>query len=276
MSSAATVACVVKVDHESLRVLDQNGTIRSILPSQVSNKIEPRKNAVATDRSGSEVRLGDTVKDLYGENQKGVILHIYRSFLFLHDREQLENAGIFVARSTNVMTIAAKGGRATANAGPDLSKMNPARAPNGMNGSGGMAPPKSMGRDRLLGQTVSIRKGPHKGLMGIVKDTTDTQARVELHTKAKIVTVDKEILGMKEYVVLLPFPRLQLTNSQSHHGSEHGHVSFRQSTQRRLPGKRQPRQLRRLNPCLWKPIRMGRKSHPRLCYSGSLASLGTK
>jgi transcription elongation factor SPT5 len=198
--SPATVACVVKVDNESMRVLDQNGSVRTILPSQVSNKIEPRKNAVATDRNGSEVRIGDTAKDLYGDNQKGEILHIYRSFLFLHDKEQLENSGIFVARSTNVMTVAAKGGRATANVGPNLSKMNPALQRNGMNGNSVMAPPKSMGRDRLMGQTVSIRKGPHKGLMGIVKDTTDTQARVELHTKAKIVTVDKEILGMKECV----------------------------------------------------------------------------
>src|SRR5450755_2569220 len=165
MSSPATVACVVKVDHESMRVLDQNGTMRTILPSQVSNRLEPRKHAVATDRSGSEVRLGDTVKDLYGENQKGLILHIYRSFLFLHDREQLENAGVFVARSTNVLTVAAKGGRATANAGPDLTKTNPALQRNGMNGNGAMPPPKSMGRDRLLGQTVSIRRGPHKGLM---------------------------------------------------------------------------------------------------------------
>ena len=201
VSSPATVACVVKVDHESMRVLDQNGTARTILPSQVSNKLEPRKNAVATDRNGSEVRLGDTVKDMYGENQKGVIIHIYRSFLFLHDREQLDNAGVFVARSTNVLTVAAKGGRAATSTGPDLTKMNPALQRNGMNGSGVMAPPKTMGRDRLLGQTVTIRKGPHKGLMGIVKDTTDTQARVELHTKAKIVTVDKEILGMKEYVI---------------------------------------------------------------------------
>ncbi|KKK15633.1 transcription elongation factor SPT5 [Aspergillus rambellii] len=193
---AATVACIVKVDRESLRVLDQNGSIRTILPTQVTNKITPRRDAVATDRNGAEIRHGDTVKEVYGEQRNGVILHIYRSFLFLHNKSQAENAGITVVRTTNVVTVSAKGGRST---GPDLSKMNPAMMRNGAPGSM-MAPPpaRNMGRDRLVGKTVLIKKGPYKGLVGIVKDTTDTQARVELHTKNKILSIPKELLVVKD------------------------------------------------------------------------------
>ena len=85
--------------------------------------------------------------------------------------------------------------------GPDLSKMNPAlQMKNGMNGNGAMAPPKSFGRDRTLGKTVTIRKGPYKGMLGIVKDATDTTARVELHSKSKVVNIDKDSLAIKEYV----------------------------------------------------------------------------
>ena len=199
----ATVGCVTKVDRESLRVLDQNGSSRSIMPSQISNKIEKRRHAVATDRNGSEIRTDDTVREIGGESKQGVILHIYRSFLFLHNREQTENSGISVVRASNVATVAAKGGRVaqTGNAGPDLNKMNPALMRNGMNGNGAMAPPKTFGRDRALGQTVTIRKGPYKGLLGIVKDTTDLEARVELHTKGKTITVPKDTLGFKEYVI---------------------------------------------------------------------------
>ena len=199
----ATVGCVTKVDRESLRVLDQNGSTRSIMPSQISNKIEKRRHAVATDRNGSEIRTDDTVREIGGESKQGVILHIYRSFLFLHNREQTENSGISVVRASNVATVAAKGGRVaqSGNAGPDLNKMNPALMRNGMNGNGAMAPPKTFGRDRALGQTVTIRKGPYKGLLGIVKDTTDLEARVELHTKGKTITVPKETLGFKEYVI---------------------------------------------------------------------------
>ena len=199
----ATVGCVTKVDRESLRVLDQNGSTRSIMPSQISNKIEKRRHAVATDRNGSEIRTDDTVREIGGESKQGVILHIYRSFLFLHNREQTENSGISVVRASNVATVAAKGGRVaqSGSTGPDLNKMNPALMRNGVNGNGAMAPPKTFGRDRALDQTVTIRKGPYKGLLGIVKDTTDSEARVELHTKGKTITVPKDTLGFKEYVI---------------------------------------------------------------------------
>ncbi|KAL2870246.1 transcription elongation factor spt5 [Aspergillus lucknowensis] len=195
---AATVACIVKVDRESLRVLDQNGSIRTILPTQVTNKITPRRDAVATDRNGAEIRHGDTVREVYGEQRNGLILHIHRSFLFLHNKAQAENAGIVVVRTTNVVTVSAKGGRPT---GPDLSKMNPALMKNGAPG-GMMGPPPSrnFGRDRLIGKTVMVRKGPFKGLVGIVKDTTDVQARVELHSKNKLVTIPKELLVVKDPV----------------------------------------------------------------------------
>ena len=174
------------------------------MPSQISNRLERRRHAVAADRDGSEIRNDDTVREIGGEGKQGVIIHIYRSFLFIYNREQHENSGTSVLRATNVKTVAAKGGRvAQANTGPDLTKMNPAlQKPgmNGMNGANGMPPPKSFGRDRALGQTVTIRKGAYKGLLGIVKDTTDTEARVELHTKSKTVTVPKDVLSFKEYV----------------------------------------------------------------------------
>ena len=197
---AATVACVTKVDRESLRVLDQNGSTRSVMPSQISNKIEKRRNAVATDRNGSEIRMDDTVREIGGEQKQGVILHIFRSFLFLHNREQTDNSGLSVVRANNVATIAAKGGRVaqSGSTGPDLNKMNPAMARNGANGTAAMAPPKSFGRDRALGQTVTVRKGPYKGLLGIIKDTTDLDARVELHTKGRTITIPKDTLGFKE------------------------------------------------------------------------------
>ena len=187
------------MDRESLRVLDQNGSVKSIMPSQVSNKIEKRRHAVATDRNGLEIKHDDTVREIGGEAKQGVIKHIHRSYLFLHNREQTENSGIFVVRPANVASVAAKGGRVVQqqSSGPDLSKMNPALQRNG-NTNGAMLPPKSFGRDQLLGKTVVVRKGPYKGLLGIVKDTTDSEARVELHTKNKIIQVAKDILSIKD------------------------------------------------------------------------------
>src|ERR1700722_16960924 len=91
--SPATVACVIKSDRESMRVLDQNGSVRTILPSQVTNKIEARRTAVATDRNGSEIRVGDSIRETSGEMRTGTILHIHRSFLFCNNRTQIENSG---------------------------------------------------------------------------------------------------------------------------------------------------------------------------------------
>ncbi|KAF2840502.1 transcription elongation factor Spt5 [Patellaria atrata CBS 101060] len=194
---ASTVACVIKVDRDSLRVLDQNDTVRSLLPSNISNRIERRRHAVATDRDGSEIRNDDTVKENYGEGRSGRVLHIHRNFLFIQNRTQTENAGLFVVRSSNVTTVAAKGGKVNS-AGPDLSKMNPAfQRGNAANGNA-MGPPKLMGRDRLLGKTVTVRKGPYKGLLGIVKDSSDESARVELHGKNKIISVSRESLAIKD------------------------------------------------------------------------------
>lgn len=204
---AATVACVIKVDRESLRVIDQNGSIRNILPTQVANKIVPRRDAVATDRNGAEIRVADSVREVYGEQRSGVIRHIHRSFLFLHNKTQAENAGISVVRTTNVVTVSARGGRST---GPDLTKMNPALAM--QSAGGGAMPPPRRGRDNLIGKTVTIRKGRHKGLVGIVRDADDSSAQVELYTSNKPVHIPRDILTPKEYVTFRTpkFPKRKL------------------------------------------------------------------
>ncbi|KAH6615772.1 hypothetical protein B0J18DRAFT_451801 [Chaetomium sp. MPI-SDFR-AT-0129] len=194
-----TVACIVKVDRESMVVLDQNGDTRQVMPSQIANKLPKRRTAVAADRNGSEIRLDDVVREYGGQQRQGKIIHIHRSYIFLHSNATTENAGVFVTRAGNVNTIAAKGGRVTnQNTGPDLTAMNPALKRNPAQNQ--MPPPKTFGRDRALGQTVSIRRGGYKGLMGIVKDTTDTSARVELHGKNKIINIPKNDLIFKDKI----------------------------------------------------------------------------
>ncbi|KAI6781285.1 transcription initiation protein spt5 [Emericellopsis cladophorae] len=193
-----TVGCVVKVDRESLVVLDQHGATRQVMPSQISNKLPQRKTAVAADRNGAEIRLDDVVKEAVGMQRQGKIIHIHRSYVFLHTNETTENSGVFVTKASVVNTIAAKGGRLNnASAGPDLTQMNPALRRN-TNEQPQKPVQKSFGKDRLIDQTVVVKKGSYKGLLGIVKDTTDTHARVELHTKSKIITVDKNHLNVKD------------------------------------------------------------------------------
>lgn len=195
---ATRVAIVIKVDRESLRVLDQDNMVKTLLPSNISNKLERRRHAVTADRDGNEIKIDDTVKEVGGNTRQGRVLHIHRRYVFIQDRNRVENSGIFAAQNTHVLTVAAKGG-AVSSTGPDLSKMNPAlQRGGGTNAPTNMGPPKTMGRDRMIGKTVMVRKGPHKGLLGIVKDATDTEARVEIHAKNKTLTIPKDNLNIKD------------------------------------------------------------------------------
>ena len=47
-------------------------------------------------------------------------------------------------------------------------------------------------RDKeFVGQTIKITQGPYKGHIGIVKDATESTARVELHSKCQTISVDR-------------------------------------------------------------------------------------
>ncbi|KAJ7132900.1 transcription elongation factor Spt5 [Mycena crocata] len=187
-----TVGVIFKTERDSFRVLDQNGQVRLVQPHQISMRRDSHR-AVATDSEGHELRINDNMKETEGEGRKGRVLHIHQAFFaFLHNRDIVENGGVFVTRARSLVSLAPKGSLAK---GPamDLSKMNPALMPP----TGGMVGSGSMGRgprDRLIGVTVTIVKGPYKGYVGAIKDTNGPIARVELHTGNKVVAVDKEKL----------------------------------------------------------------------------------
>ncbi|CAG7824017.1 unnamed protein product, partial [Allacma fusca] len=42
----------------------------------------------------------------------------------------------------------------------------------------------------LIGQTIKITQGHYKGSIGIVKDATETTARIELHSSCQTISVD--------------------------------------------------------------------------------------
>lgn len=185
--NAQTVGCIVGIERDKVGVLGQDGHLRDLTPAQITRKLKNTFNAFATDRNGQEIRVGDTVKELHGEGRQGVILHIHRQTLFLHDTGRQENLGVFVSSTLGVTTVTVKGARVDQNQRPDQQQQR---------GRGRMAAPsmpiRQGGRDRIIGQFVTIGRGSqYKGLKGTVKDTTETSARIELESKNKVVTVDK-------------------------------------------------------------------------------------
>lgn len=182
-------------------MLDQHGALLKIRPTQISNLINPRRGTVATDRNGSEIRVGDKVREIGGEQKQGEIKHIFRSYLFLHNSAQADNSGISVVRANNVATIAARGGRVGGSNGIDTSRMNPALQRNGANGHAkSMAPPNASDRwNRAYGQRCMIRKGPYKGLLGFLVSHRDQVAYLEQDGSTKVLEVPKDALGFAEY-----------------------------------------------------------------------------
>uniref|UniRef100_A0A0W0G1Y1 Transcription elongation factor SPT5 n=1 Tax=Moniliophthora roreri TaxID=221103 RepID=A0A0W0G1Y1_MONRR len=185
-----TVGVIFKTERDSFRVLDQNGQARLVHPHQISMRRDSNR-AIATDSEGHELRINDNMKEVDGEGRKGRVLHIHQSFYaFLHNRDIVENGGVFVTRARSLISLAPKGNLIKMAPGTDLSKMNPALAAptGGMVGSG----PMGRGpRDRLIGVSVTVIKGPHKGYVGTIKDTNGAIARVELHTGNKIISIEK-------------------------------------------------------------------------------------
>ncbi|KAK7036689.1 transcription elongation factor spt5 [Paramarasmius palmivorus] len=185
-----TVGVIFKTERDSFRVLDQNGQARLVHPHQISMRRDSNR-AIATDSEGHELRINDNMKEVDGEGRKGRVLHIHQSFYaFLHNRDIVENGGVFVTRARSLVSLAPKGSLIKMAPGTDLSKMNPALAAptGGMVGSG----PMGRGpRDRLIGVHVTVIKGPHKGYVGTIKDTNGPIARVELHTGNKVISIEK-------------------------------------------------------------------------------------
>lgn len=65
----------------------------------------------------------------------------------------------------------------------------------GGNGRGGGR--AGVSRDReILGKTIKITGGPYKGAVGIIKDATESTARVELHSSCQTISVDRNHIAV--------------------------------------------------------------------------------
>lgn len=194
MVDPTTAGVIFQVERDAFKVLDQNGSVRSLRPHQIGGKpMVDSKRSVGLDRNDHDFRVGDQMKEADGENRRGVVLHIHRGlFTFLHSRESTENNGIFVVRSKNLIPLDA---RAVArSSGPDLTKQDPSlnkMLPTGLSST-------AANFRHLINTPVVVIGGTQKGLRGVIKDTTGDKARVELATNNKVVTLPFARLKRKD------------------------------------------------------------------------------
>lgn len=105
-----------------------------------------------------------------------------------------ENNGVFVARAAALLSVTPK------SAAYDLGKLNPALNNQLQGGGASLMPPPAvnLNKGRLVNTLVVVVKGTQKGLMGVIKDVLGENARVELATNNKTITVNMTSLKRKE------------------------------------------------------------------------------
>lgn len=212
-----TFGVIIRLEKDIIDVLTQTGKIISIEPKKIIEKIKVNKNeSFSTDSLGNPLKIGDSVKENTGLQREGVVLYIFKGSLFLFSKETVENSGVFVSESSSITSLASKSTNSNIkkSINLDLTKMNPKLRSGGI-----MAPPSSsassanisLGRDKLINQSVSVRMGEYKGYRGIVKDTHGDLARVELHTKSKILSIAKTKLSVVTQDGLIPYEKFVQT-----------------------------------------------------------------
>ncbi|KAJ1944029.1 transcription elongation factor spt5 [Linderina macrospora] len=190
-----TVGVVLKVDRDTLTILDERSETRTV----GQQSVRPARGGferTGVDFNGNPMRRGDVVRETNGARRQGTVLQITRFVTFVLARDQTSAGGVFTVRTRQLEAVNARKNTldpyATRNnrAGNDRGR--------GRGGSrGGRVGNLRGGRDPLIGKNVTANRGPYKGYMGIVKDATDMMCRVELHTNARIVNIEKEKLVVK-------------------------------------------------------------------------------
>lgn len=201
-----TVGIIVRLEKENLQILTQKGQVKPYKSQAVTKKSESNKKAVTLDNHGNTIQVKDQVTVVEGpyKGKIAVVKHIYRSCVFLHSKSVLEHGGMFVCKARLVDVVGSNANRdlTTGFANPSMNAgfmspriQSPSHPSAGRTDPGGnaIAPNLYGGRDprsqAWIGKTIRIINGSFKGHIGIVKDAIQENARVELHSDCRTITV---------------------------------------------------------------------------------------
>lgn len=165
-------------------MLCQNGQSRQISDQEIQRKMASSRAMAALDMRQNHVSVGEMVNVVDGTfaGHSGTVKHIYRTYLFLHNNRITTNAGIFVVRARQVVLSGSKA-RSDMIQNSTVPRTDPR--------AGRPGPQGRQRESELIGQTVKVKKGRWKGYIGIIVDENEQKVKVEIHSQAKIVDVDR-------------------------------------------------------------------------------------
>lgn len=223
MIDSDTVGVIVRLERENVEVLTSSDKIMRIRPQAIQSKRDSRL-IKAFDSQRNTLQVGDLVKVIDGpyvsgkkdaeDDKQGQVKHIFRTSVWVYSRKHVEHGGIFVSRAKNLLLVGAK----PADNQPQtqtvdtelLRSPHPLASPrpNAVQPTPGQNAPSENNTQPLkhidtnvahtrrnaaiIGKSVRIKSGPMKGYVGIVKDATESSARIELHAIPKTITIDIE------------------------------------------------------------------------------------
>ncbi|KAF3848188.1 hypothetical protein F7725_021216 [Dissostichus mawsoni] len=147
-----------------VRVLNMHGKVMTVKHQSV-NRRKDNRFAVALDSEQNNIHVKDIVKVIDGPHsgREGEIRHLFRGFAFLHCKKLVENGGMFVCKTRHLVLA---GGLSTERRRWRRRRWR----------WGGRRRRRGMGRGR------GRRDNDLIGYIGVVKDATESTARVELHS----------------------------------------------------------------------------------------------
>ncbi|KAF0030942.1 hypothetical protein F2P81_017673 [Scophthalmus maximus] len=195
-----TVGVIVRLERETFQVLNMHGKVMTVR-HQAVNRRKDNRFAVALDSEQNNIHVKDIVKVIDGPHsgREGEIRHLFRGFAFLHCKKLVENGGMFVCKTRHLVLAGGSKPRDVTNFtvggfAPMSPRISSPVHHGGGGGGGGMGRGRGRRDNELIGQTVRISQGPYKGYIGVVKDATESTARVELHSTCQTISVDRQRL----------------------------------------------------------------------------------
>uniref|UniRef100_A0A8D2JF13 Transcription elongation factor SPT5 n=1 Tax=Varanus komodoensis TaxID=61221 RepID=A0A8D2JF13_VARKO len=209
------VGVIVRLERETFQVLNMHGKVVTVRHQAVNRKKDNRF-AVALDSEQNNIHVKDIVKVIDGPHsgREGEIRHLYRGSAFLHCKKLVENGGMFVCKTRHLVLAGGSKPRdvkdfTIGDAPPMSPRINSPMHPSAGGepadsgtpafppGRGTAVPGKgteaSRGRGHL-GPLPAGAHGPLLGYIGVVKDATESTARVELHSTCQTISVDRQRL----------------------------------------------------------------------------------
>ncbi|PIA16505.1 hypothetical protein COEREDRAFT_102199 [Coemansia reversa NRRL 1564] len=180
---------VLKAGKDMLTVLDDRNETRAVPPRAV-RPARGNFERTGVDFNGNALRRGDAVREAGGSHRQGTVLQVTRFSTFIKSRD---NDGAFAVRTRQVESLNARQNSLDPYATRNVRGGDRGRG----RGRGGRVGSLRGGRDPLIGKTVIANRGPYKGYVGIVKDVMGNSVRVELHTNARVVNVEKDKLMVR-------------------------------------------------------------------------------